>query len=173
MPLSSAEICSWRAASIISIARNSSSVISERVMVRHGLGAHDPEAPAHQDTIGRVHGLIEQVPGAGWTVADIDGLPAGAACRASVQFRLRRVAALPAAEHPVRALLLWPAERSLAQHRPDQELHARSLGGIGRRYSGSSSPSIARYPITSDTAADLCTIGTGPAYPSCETCSLS
>src|ERR1035437_8841276 len=33
-PLSSVDICSWRAASISSIARNSSSVMSERVMVR-------------------------------------------------------------------------------------------------------------------------------------------
>jgi len=135
----------------------------------HRLGAHDSEATAHQDAVGRVHGLIEQVLGAGWTVADIDGLPAGAACRASVQFRLRRIAAPPAAEHPVRALLLrpqsvpWRNTDRIRTARPDPRGSRASLFRVV--------VSLNRQdPITSDTAADLCTIGTAPAYPSCETC---
>jgi len=96
-------------------------------------------------------------------MTDVDGLPIRTAGGATVQFRLRRVAALPAAEDAVGALFVRPAQRSLVQHRPDQEANARVFRPVaGRAYSESSSASMASCAITSDTAADLWTIGTAP-----------
>ena len=97
-------------------------------------------------------------------MADIVGLPVRTADRTAIQLRLRRVAALPAAEDAVGTLFVRAAQRSLVQHRPDQEADARVFRPVaGRAYSGSSSASIASWAITSDTAADLWTIGTAPA----------
>src|ERR1039458_3755990 len=107
-------------------------------------------------------------------MADIDGLPIRAAGGAAIQLGLRRVPALSAPEDTVGALFVRPAEPALVQHRPDQESHARLFRPVaGRGYSGSSSASMASCAMTSDTAADLWTMGTVPAYPSCEMCSLS
>ena len=97
-------------------------------------------------------------------MANVDGLPIRAAGGAAIQFRLRRVAALPAAEDAVGTVFFTPAKPSLAQYRPDQEANARLFRPVaGRGYSGSSSASIASCAMTSDTAADLCTIGTAQA----------
>ena len=89
-------------------------------------------------------------------MADIDGLPIRAARGTTIQFRLRRVSALPAAEHTVGAVIFTPAQPALLQDRPDQKANARLFRPVaGRGYSGSSSASIASCAITSDTAADL------------------
>ena len=97
-------------------------------------------------------------------MANVDGPPVRATGWAAIQLRLCGVAALPAAEDTVGAFFVWPTQRPLVQHRPDQEANARLFRPVaGRGYSGSSSASIASCAITSDTAADLCTIGTAPA----------
>jgi|ERR1700722_1898330 len=116
----------------------------------------DTEAPTDESAVRRVHRLFEQVLGTAGSVADIDGLPIRAAGGAAIQFRLRRVSALPAAEDAVGAVFLTPAQPALMQDRPDQETNARLFRPVaGRGYSGSSSASIASCAMTSDTAADL------------------
>ena len=127
------------------------------------LRAEDAEAPPHEATIRRIHRFFEQVLWAARPVADIDGLPVRSAGGAAVQLRLRRVAALAAAEDTVGTLFVRPAKRSLVQLRPDQEANARVFRPVaGRAYSESSYASMASCAITSDTAADLWTIGTAP-----------
>jgi len=97
-------------------------------------------------------------------MAHIDGLPIRATRWTAIQLRLCRVAALPAAEDAVGAVFFTPAQPALVQYRPDEETNARLFRPVsGRGYSGSSSASIASCAMTSETAADLCTIGTAPA----------
>jgi hypothetical protein len=77
------------------------------------------EAPPHERAVRRIHRLFEEILGAARPVADVDGLPICAANGAAIQFRLRRVAALPASEDAVGALFFGSAQPDLAQHRPD------------------------------------------------------
>jgi hypothetical protein len=97
-------------------------------------------------------------------MADVDGLPIRAARGAAIQLGLRRVSAQATAEDAVGTIFIRSAQPALVQDRPDQEANARIFRPVaGRGYSGSSSASIASCAITSDTAADLCTIGTAQA----------
>ena len=128
------------------------------------LRVENAEAPPNQSAVRCVHRLFEQVLGTTRPVTDVDGLPIRAARRAAIQLRVRRVSALPAAEDAVGTVFFRPTERPLLQDRPDQEVNARVFRPVaGRGYSGSSSASIASCAITSETAADLWTIGTAPA----------
>jgi hypothetical protein len=154
-PRSPLWICSWRSASI-----NSSTLLLGDVRQcdrqPDALRVQYAEASTYQSAVGRVHRLFEQVFRTARPVADVDGFPIRAASGAAIQFRLRRVAALPAAEDAVGALFLGSAQPALVQHRPDQESNARIFRPVaGRRYSGSSSASMASCAITSETAADL------------------
>jgi hypothetical protein len=138
--------------------------IRQRDRQPDALRVEDSETPPHESATRRVHRLFEQILRAARPMADVDAFPIRAASGAAIQFRLRRVAALPASEDAVGALFLGSAQPALVQHRPDQESHARILRPVaGRRYSGSSSASMASCAITSETAADLCTMGTAPA----------
>src|ERR1039458_7530502 len=120
------------------------------------LCVENAEASPNQSAARRIHRLFEQVLGTAGAMADVDGLPVRAARGAAIQLRLRRVAALPAAEDAVGAFFVRPTQPALVQHRPDQESHARLFRPVARRgYSGSSSASIASCAMTSDTAADL------------------
>ena len=80
------------------------------------LRAQDAEAPPHEAAVRRVHCLFEQVLRAPRPMADVDGFPVRSAGGTAVQLRLRRVAALPAAEDAVGTLFVRPAQRTLMQH---------------------------------------------------------
>ncbi len=138
--------------------------IGQRDREPYILPVQNAETSTDQRAIGRVHGLFQAVLRAGWPVTDVDGLPIRATRGTAIQLRLSRVSAFPTAEDAVGAILLTRAQPALLQHRPDQEANARLFRPVaGRGYSGSSSASIASCAITSDTAADLWTIGTAPA----------
>ena len=138
--------------------------VSQRDRQPHTLRVQETEASPHKRAVRRVQSLVEPVLRTARPVADVDSLPFRAASWASVEFRERRVAALPAAEDAVGAVFFTSTERPLLKHRPDQEANARIFRPVaGRGYSGSSSASIASCAMTSDTAADLWTIGTAPA----------
>ena len=138
--------------------------VGQRDRQPYALRVENAKTPAHEPTVRPIHRLFEQVLGTAGAMAHIDSLPIRTATRAAIKFRRRRVAAFPAAEHAVGAILLTPAQGRKTQHRPDQEANARIFRPVaGRCYSGSSSASMASCAITSDTAADLWTIGTAPA----------
>jgi len=138
--------------------------IRQRDRQPNALRVENAEAPPDQSAVRRVHRLFEQVLRTVRPVADIDGLPIRAARGAAIQFGLRRISASAATKNAVGAILLSAAHAALVQHRPDQESNARLFRPVaGRGYSGSSSASIASCAMTSDTAADLCTMGTAPA----------
>jgi DNA-binding winged helix-turn-helix (wHTH) protein len=153
-----------RSASISSSTRNSSSVISASVIVSPMFFAL--RMRKHRRTrapFGVSIASSSRFFGHPGPWPDVDGLPIRTAGGTAVQLRLRRVAALPAAEDAVGTLFVRPAQPTLVQHRPDQEANARVFRPVaGRAYSGSSSASMASCAMTSDTAADLWTIGTAP-----------
>ncbi len=137
--------------------------IGQRDRQPNAFRVQNTKASPQQRAVRRVHRLFEPVPWAARPVADVDCLPIGATRWAAIQLRLRRVSALPAAEDAVGAVFLTSTQSALVQHRPDQEANARLFRPVAERgYSGSSSASMASCAITSDTAADLWTIGTAP-----------
>src|ERR1017187_5321739 len=138
--------------------------VGERNRQPDALRVEDSETPPHECAVRCIHRLFEQVLGTAGAMADVDGLPIRAAGGAAIQSGLRRVSALPTTEDAVGAFFVRPAQPALVQHRPDQESHARLFRPVaGRGYSGSSSASMASCAMTSDTAADLWTMGTAPA----------
>jgi hypothetical protein len=93
--------------------------ICQRYRQPDALRIENAEAPTHESAIRRVHRLFEEILGAAWPMADVDGFPIRAAAGATTQLSLRRVSATAATEDTVGALFLGSAQPALVQHRPD------------------------------------------------------
>ena len=93
--------------------------IRERDRQTDVLCVQNTEASPDESAVRRVHRFFEEVLRATRPMAHVDGLPIRAAGWAAIQFRLRGVSALSAAEDAVGAVFLSPAQRPLMQHRPD------------------------------------------------------